>query len=270
MRRIVIVCEGYHDRSFWSGWLGRLQCRDCRDSAPQGARRGYDPHTGLQVAAGLFGFWSPADDWVLVTHAGGDRRRINQTVAAQLQTTAQGFDGLAVIANCDCDADVGAEEEVLAAHRRSLLGHIQREVDSEAKLEDGVIRLSDDTRRVHPVIWHARDLLVPGVPSKQCLERLVCAALAEAYPARAKDVQTWLSSRSDPPPSTPKEHTWSYMAGWFANEGCDDFWRAVWRDDAVRNALVRRLDAIGATRSVMDALGSADPATADAQGTPSA
>ena len=28
MSESLVLCEGYHDRAFWAGWLGRLGCSD--------------------------------------------------------------------------------------------------------------------------------------------------------------------------------------------------------------------------------------------------
>jgi hypothetical protein len=38
------------------------------------------------------------------------------------------------------------------------------------------------------------------------------------------------------------------MAGWFPDSGCDDFFRAIWRDDALAAELQRRLTESGAWR----------------------
>jgi hypothetical protein len=48
----------------------------------------------------------------------------------------------------------------------------------------------------------------------------------------------------------PKEHAWSHMAGWYADKGCDDFYQALWRDDAVIPHLRSRLEASGAWGAV--------------------
>ena len=84
-------------------------------------------------------------------------------------------------------------------------------------------------------------------PDKQTLERLVCTSICEAYPDRTPAVRAWLDSRPDPPEGLDhKAHAWSHMAGWFAENGCDDFFKALWRDDRVRVVLERRLRAEGA------------------------
>ncbi len=253
MKRIVVVCEGYHDRSFWSGWLASLECRDCRKHAPEGYRTHYDPHTRDKIAAGLFGFWSPADDWVLIVHADGDRDKVNAVASHHLRCTASGFDALEIVVNLDSDVEAGSGHDPAAAHHSSVLKKV-RDIDPNATLGDGVIALTNGTTRVHPVIWWTPDPPRPGLPNKQSLERLVCVAIIEAYPERAGEVQTWLDNRSDPPEPGTKEHAWSYMAGWFASHGCDDFWREVWRNDKIRTALLKRLEEIGAAPTVRSIL----------------
>ncbi len=86
----------------------------------------------------------------------------------------------------------------------------------------------------------------PGIPDKNTLERLVCASLAAAYPDRAGDVGAWLTSRSRPPPACPKEHAWSYMAGSYAEQGCESFLRFLWSDAPVARELESRMRANGA------------------------
>ena len=83
------------------------------------------------------------------------------------------------------------------------------------------------------VRWKASDAASPGLPAQQTLERLVCAALVEAYPQRGQAVQEWLDSRSDGPKAGIKEFGWSYMAGWYAEYGCEAFLGKLWNDKRV-------------------------------------
>ena len=78
------------------------------------------------------------------------------------------------------------------------------------------------------------------------LERLACAALAAAYPARAAPVHNWLNARPAPPGVDPKEHAWSYMAGWYAEHGCEAFYSNLWNDPRVVAELDTRLRSSGA------------------------
>jgi hypothetical protein len=39
MSESVILCEGYHDRAFWKGWLTHLRCSDPGEPPPGSSRR---------------------------------------------------------------------------------------------------------------------------------------------------------------------------------------------------------------------------------------
>ena len=82
------------------------------------------------------------------------------------------------------------------------------------------------------------------------LERLVCAALNAAYPPRANSVQNWLDSRPHPPNPDPKEHAWSYMAGWYADQSCEAFYSSLWIDPQIVTQLESRLRSSGAWQIV--------------------
>ena len=114
--------------------------------------------------------------------------------------------------------------------------------------EHGEFLLDDGATLVSVIRWEAPDGILEGVPSQQTLERVVCAALVAAYPARGPAVHKWLKSRPDSPPESPKESAWSYMAGWYAEFGCEAFYRRVWADDRVAAELKSRLVECGAWR----------------------
>lgn len=90
------------------------------------------------------------------------------------------------------------------------------------------------------IIWHAAGDFGPGVPGEQTLERLVCGALSHAHRDRGHAVQEWLAATSGAP--VPKSYSWSHLAGWYAQHGCEDFYRQVWREEPVREELQALLD----------------------------
>jgi hypothetical protein len=65
-------------------------------------------------------------------------------------------------------------------------------------------------------------------------------------PPAAVSFMNWLDARPGPPPAGPKEHAWSYMAGWHAEHGCEDFYSNLWRDAAIVRELESRLRSSGA------------------------
>ena len=54
--------------------------------------------------------------------------------------------------------------------------------------------------------------------------------------------------RREAPQAGPKEFGWSFMAGWYAERGCEGFYRTIWEDPAVANELEDRLRKAGAWR----------------------
>jgi hypothetical protein len=111
---------------------------------------------------------------------------------------------------------------------------------------DGEVELDSGAARVALVRWEVSEPPTAGLPDQQTLERLASAALAAAYPARATPVQNWLNARPLPPAADPKEHAWSYMAGWYAEHGCEAFYSNLWKDAKVVSELETRLQSSGA------------------------
>ena len=52
------------------------------------------------------------------------------------------------------------------------------------------------------------------------------------------------------PAADPKDHAWSHMAGWYGAKGCDEFYQALWNDEAVSAQLEKRLVANGSWRAI--------------------
>jgi hypothetical protein len=117
-------------------------------------------------------------------------------------------------------------------------------------MPDGDISVKDGATLVSPVLWHVPGPVPEGVPSQQALERLVCMALSKAWPERGKAVEAWVKSRPLPPKGDKlhKAHAWSFMAGWYADQGCDAFYSLLWEDAAVASELEALLRASGGWR----------------------
>jgi len=100
------------------------------------------------------------------------------------------------------------------------------------------------------IVWRTLDdAHVIGVPDNHCLERMVSSALSSADPTRAHRVQAFMDS--GPEPAGEKEHAWAFMARWYADRGCENFYEAVWEDPALRVTLDPIADAIG-LRAALD------------------
>ena len=234
----VILCEGFDDRSFWSGWLSYLGCTDPTDRGKKTRKDAWGrPVTGR----GRYLFHTPSGSCVIIQPFDG-RHNAKEAVAEILNGQAYRPDRL--ILNLDSDAENGAHDSARDAIRRiiEIYGGMTE------KGSDGPVDL--DGTRFWAVIWECGGETAPGGPRKQTLERLICAAIHAAYPNRGAGVQEWL----DAPPrlETPvsKNFSYSYLAKWYAKHGADDFFRQVWRDETVSQELRRRLEATEAWKTV--------------------
>jgi len=87
---------------------------------------------------------------------------------------------------------------------------------------------------------------VPGLDPLERLERVVTAAFALAYPTRYQSLRRWLQERAEPRGSNGMASHWSAMAGWFADQGPNDYLRrAIWQDPQLNKSLRHVLAATG-------------------------
>ena len=49
-----------------------------------------------------------------------------------------------------------------------------------------------------------------------------------------------------------KAYSWSHMAGWYSEMGCEQFFQALWRDASVAHALESRLKSFDADQVLAD------------------
>ncbi len=256
MSESVVLCEGYHDRAFWAGWLERLGCTD--PGQPPGSTRRIpvtDPW-GTQVSGGQFAFRSASDKFVRLVPCRGDARRVRREARSRLDKERQRFQQQAstsrltrLVFNVDTDVNV-SDASLKTGFRLQDLRSLVDELDPSAtENEQGDFLLFEGRTTVSLVRWESADDATDGVPSQQSLERLVCGAVVAAYPDRGPAVQNWLDSRPGDPPTGPKEFAWSHMAGWFAQQGCEAFFRVLWqKEPEVANQLESRLRQSGAWR----------------------
>ena len=235
-QQAVILCEGFDARAFLAEWLVTLGCREARQ----------DPWKS-SVTQGQFGFTALDGRFVRVHPCSG------KSMLAEIAGTdidrhpARPVSRLLLCFDADCPAPAvappGAVLQSLAARRV-----VATEGPSVARI-DGV--------EVATIVWECDDPPgVPGVPAQQSLERLVAASIAAVEPARGASVADWLGAAPETTGPEHKAHAYAYLAKWFAPSGCEDFYRAVWRDPAIRAELEARLDRSGAgalVRSLLDA-----------------
>ncbi len=241
MNESVVLCEGYNDRAFWAGWLKHLGCREARTLG------GFFLDTTIRAGRGHYGFRSKSDRFLRVIPCGG-RRHVRYEARSALDDRA--FEPLLerLVINVDADTDAHADSAATGLRVQDVQD-IAREFDSAATTNgEGDVVLDDGATVVSLVRWETDDPPLPGVPTQQTLERLVCAAFAATYPDRGPVVDAWLESRPDPPPLGPKEPAMSYMAGWYADTGSDGFYRVIWDRGKVVDELRSRLGQCGAWR----------------------
>lgn len=248
MSESVVLCEGYHDRAFWSGWLERLGCKNL---APPSGKKVLDPW-GAAVVGGQYAFHSTTGRFIRLVPCHGRtnvlpeaRNRLRQQRDDIEQKTSEvRLARLVVAIDPDTDAAVaGAKTGLRVSDLMAVVRHFD---PAAAQGTDGDVILFGGAMTVSLVRWETPDKPAAGLPAQQTLERLVCAAVLAAHPDRGPAVQRWLDGRPAAPAAGPKEFGWSHMAGWYAEWGCEAFFRAVWDDERVAVELESRLRASGA------------------------
>jgi hypothetical protein len=241
----LLLCEGYDDRAFWNGAVTRLGCRKLNDYLG-GAPDAWG-HTEKQRGKGVFSCVDPSGQRQFrIQPCAGDDGVLAAAEAYLARHSTNAIDTLVVVLDRDKrDGDVG---RTLQAIRTKV------PPDDATTATDG--RWEAAGAKVHAIALGFDGEPCIGVPEQQCLERVVCAALAATYSTRAEHVAGWLERRPDKPSSWEhKAHAWSYMAGWFAEHGTNDFLQAVWRDEAIASQLLSVLAPTGALEALRELTG---------------
>jgi hypothetical protein len=242
MSESVILCEGYHDRAFWDGWL---TCLGCNSDGFKPGTTGYpalDPWND-PVRGGQFAYRSLTGSFVRIRPCHG---KSNVVKVARIRLTERTTKQLVRLV-INIDVDTPATSTAPAGLSQQNVLNLVQQFDSAAAINSaGEIEMDAGATKVSLIRWETPDPPTPGLPDQQTLERLVSAALVAAYPDRGPAVQNWLAARPGPPDPDPKEHAWSYMAGWYAGYGCEAFYSNLWSDPGVAAELEQRLRASGA------------------------
>jgi hypothetical protein len=250
MNESIVFCEGFHDRAFWKGWLqDRFRCTDPGAPQPgQSQRRQIIDPFNEKVRGGQFAYHTPAGHFLRVIPCHGDQNAILTALRVRLKDRST-KPVLRLALNVDSDLSVAAPTGRTRLQIQDL-EPVLRPFDPHATLNaDGDWELFGGASKVSLIRWETHDPAHPHLPDQQCLERLICAAIIAAYPDRAAVVRQWLDGRPQPPPLlTAKEFSWSHMAGWYAENGCDDFFTHLWRDPRLVTELGTRLKQSGAWR----------------------
>ena len=223
-RDVHVLCEGYHDRDFLSGWFEHVAAWA---DPTNGGRTPLTLFAGEKPLKGSHVFqFQGATCRVSVARMGG-RDHLRTRLSAWLKEIATlesaGYSGIVVVADGDhlpSDASDPVEDFV----RQALVVAGSPPIGGLPWIHRGV---SLDV--VSMRAGSASD--VQNLPERENLERVVATAFARAYPLRYRAMVDWLSKRPDRPATSSKTWTWSIMAAWFADQGCTDFLRhAIWQD----------------------------------------
>jgi hypothetical protein len=240
-----ILCEGFHDRAFWAGLVTCLGCLDARER-PGNPTPGeaFDP-TGKPVKGqGQYAYYTNTNNFVLIVPCFG-KDRILEAMRLRVRNHIK-FGWTQLIVNVDPDITPGSPTVTTGIRVQDVLHQVQQEVPSAIMNSEGRIEFDGGVKKVCLVRWETDDNQTPGLPNQQTLERLVCASIIAAYPERGECVQNWLASRKEPPNANVKEYSWSYMAGWYADNNCEGFYHRVWEDEKVAEQLKARMEKSGA------------------------
>jgi hypothetical protein len=233
-----LVIDSYHDRAFLQGWLTARQWVSCKDEpyAPLGKR---------VAGAGQFAFHLPPVGWLRIVPALG-KSNVRETARRELESArTRPTRCIALVWDDDSVDERSASNNPAFRDWAGALGATPIPGTEHFLFEGGQI-----ATQLCALVLSAPDAQIAHLPPQQTLERLACAAIADAYPARASHVHAWITGRPSPPDGEKahKTHAASHMAGWFSSHGYEDFFRTLWSDATIRAALERRLDTIGATR----------------------
>lgn len=241
MSERVVLCEGFRDRAFWAAWLPRLGWTDMargRRPRPRFEELEVEYRVGaasagemLSLQRGDFAFRRGEER--LRVHPCGSDDGVLKAVEPLLEVRVP-----RTLVAC-LDSDAMADDPDPTARRRAQVDEVLRKVRQQ--------RPGETVREVPVVVWHTPTAAgTRGVPQKQTLERLVVDCVVAARPDRADGVASFLDGAGFDASQDAKAHAWSHMARWYPDRGCDDFYRAVWKDAAIAEKLESRLKAIGA------------------------
>lgn len=229
----VILCEGYDDRAFWSGWLLHIGCKDLSVRPDSSRIKRVEDPWGRVVSRGQFGFATAGGAFVRLVPCDGGGNVASTAAQFFKEHTTHPIGRLLI--NLDADDTV----DVTSTSARDVIAGIAQAHGGDTSIGTASAYSAAGVH-VCPIIWECRDSLAPGIPAKQTLERLVAAAIVAAYPQRGPSVATWLAHEPRGGDSH-KHHALSYLAKWYAEHGPDDFYKALWRDESTAAQLEQRL-----------------------------
>ncbi len=126
MSESVILCEGYHDRAFWKGWLTHLGCTEPGLPGPGKSTRSriLDPWNTL-VSKGQYAYHSKSGQFLRVQPCGG-KSKVRDAAELRLQER-NSKPLIRLVINVDPDVRLGIPSAAVSGLRIQdvlLLAHI--------------------------------------------------------------------------------------------------------------------------------------------------
>ncbi len=237
MNESYILCEGYHDRAFWKGILLSLGCQ----SLGIPGKMPNDPW-GDPVRGGQFAFLGKSNGFIRVVPSGSKSKLLPLAEIRLNHRTDKPVRHLVINSDSDSNAD-NAPSATREIQFPRLLQLAKSFDPNAAPSADHLISLDAGACKLIAFPWRSSDPPTPGLPNQQTLERLICSALAAVHQDRPAPLEAWLRSRPAPPPPNPKEHAFSYLAGWFAHHGSyEAFCENLWNDPPLAAQLRGQLE----------------------------
>ncbi|MCI0379822.1 MAG: response regulator [Gemmataceae bacterium] len=176
----IILCEGYYDRAFWTGCLLATGCRDARNQADGTPIQGpVLDLAGKQVKGGQYGFWSASGNFLRIVPCHGKSKILPEARSRLNRRKTDPFQRL--VLNIDPDTVPG---EPATGLQLQDIEAIVKVIDPNVTIDaQGNVSLDKGAVLVNLIRWEAADQS-PKLPTKQSLERLVCACLQAGFPER--------------------------------------------------------------------------------------
>lgn len=215
----------------------------CSATKPPKGKKIIDPF-GEELSPGEYAFASKSGAFIRLNPCGGKTDVLPAARARLKIRIIKPLSRLVLNVDSDLNAD-GTPSKTVQVSREAIKTMLQQLEPTVQETPEGYFKFDDGTE-IAIVRWETNDPASLVLPNQQSLERLVCAAINGTFAERGQCVRTWLDSRHDAPEAGAKAFAWSHLAGWYAEKGCNDFYRHIWQIPGILPELETRLRASGA------------------------
>src|SRR5262245_14149294 len=129
MSESIILCEGFHDRAFWDGWLSLLGCKSDGFRPGTAGFPALDPWNA-KVGAGQLAFRSKSGNFIRVSPCKG---RSNILREARIRLSQRFTKSLVrLVVNIDADTDFSGMPSAITGLRRQDVFHQVQQIDPQS------------------------------------------------------------------------------------------------------------------------------------------